>query len=228
MEGKMDLQEYMTAGVENIMKNAVKVTLTNPAQSIFMTRFAVAAKASSKKRAMSEKEGEHIPAFLIASITSSCNLHCAGCYARAAHSCADTEPVEQLSAQEWDHIFEQAEEMGISFILLAGGEPMIRRDVIEKAGDRQNILFPIFTNGTLMNDTYFRMLKKCRNLVPIFSIKGREKQTDARRGEGVYEKVLTAMEEMQKEKLLFGSSVTVTKDNLEEVTSDAFIKKLEE
>ena len=55
MEGKMDLQEYMTAGVENIMKNAVKVTLTNPAQSIFMTRFAVAAKASSKKRAMSEK-----------------------------------------------------------------------------------------------------------------------------------------------------------------------------
>lgn len=159
MEGKMDLQEYMTAGVENIMKNAVKVTLTNPAQSIFMTRFAVAAKASSKKRAMSEKEGEHIPAFLIASITSSCNLHCAGCYARAAHSCADTEPVEQLSAQEWDHIFEQAEEMGISFILLAGGEPMIRRDVIEKAGDRQNILFPIFTNGTLMNDTYFRMLK---------------------------------------------------------------------
>ena len=228
MEGKMDLQEYMTAGVENIMKNAVKVTLTNPAQSIFMTRFAVAAKASSKKRAMSEKEGEHIPAFLIASITSSCNLHCAGCYARAAHSCADTEPVEQLSAQEWDHIFEQAEEMGISFILLAGGEPMIRRDVIEKAGDRQNILFPIFTNGTLMNDTYSRMLKKCRNLVPIFSIEGREKQTDARRGEGVYEKVLTAMEEMQKEKLLFGSSVTVTKDNLEEVTSDAFIKKLEE
>ena len=85
MEGKMDLQEYMTAGVENIMKNAVKVTLTNPAQSIFMTRFAVAAKAASRKRAMSEKEGEHIPAFLIASITSSCNLHCAGCYARAVH-----------------------------------------------------------------------------------------------------------------------------------------------
>ena len=32
----------------------------------------------------------------------------------------------------------------------------------------------------------------------------------------------------QKEKLLFGSSVTVTKENLEEVTSDTFIKKLEE
>ncbi|MCI7129503.1 MAG: hypothetical protein MSA09_02840 [Lachnospiraceae bacterium] len=41
----------------------------------------------------------------------------------------------------------------------------------------------------------------------------------------MYEKVLSAMGKMQKEKLLFGSSVTVTKENLEEVMSDAFIKK---
>lgn len=228
MEETMDIQEYMTAGVENLIKNAVKVTLANPTQSIFMTRFAAASKAASKKRKMSEKAGEHIPAFLIASITSSCNLHCAGCYARAVHSCVDTEPEGQLSAQEWDHIFSEAEEMGISFILLAGGEPMIRRDVIEMAGNRQKIMFPIFTNGTLMDGTYIRMLKKCRNLIPIFSMEGKEKQTDIRRGEGVYRKVLSAMEDMQKEKLLFGSSVTVTKENLEEVMSDAFIKNLEE
>lgn len=57
---------------------------------------------------------------------------------------------------------------------------------------------------------------------------GKEKQTDVRRGEGVYRKVLSAMEDMKKEKLLFGSSVTVTKENLEEVTSDSFIKNLEE
>lgn len=228
METKMNIQAYMTAGVENIIRNALKVTLTNPAQSIFMTRFAAASKAASKKRQISEKEGEHIPAFLIASITSSCNLHCAGCYARALHSCEDTEPIKQLSAEEWDHIFEQAENLGISFILLAGGEPMIRRDVIEKAGNRPKILFPIFTNGTLIDDTYMKILKKCRNLLPIFSIEGKEKQTDTRRGEGVYEKVFSAMEVMQKEKLLFGSSVTVTKENLEEVTSDDFIRKLEQ
>ena len=105
---------------------------------------------------------------------------------------------------------------------------MIRRDVMEKAGEQQKIMFPIFTNGTLIDDTYIKMLKKSRNLIPIFSIEGKEKQTDARRGEGVYEKVFSAMEKLQKEKLLFGSSVTVTKDNLEEVTSDDFIEKLEE
>ena len=72
------------------------------------------------------------------------------------------------------------------------------------------------------------MLKKYRNLLPIFSMEGKEKHTDVRRGEGVYEKVLSAMGKMQKEKLLFGSSVTVTRENLEEVMSDAFIKKLDE
>lgn len=228
MKETMGIQKYMTTGVENIVRSAVNVTLTNPTQSIFMTRFAMSAKAASKKRLELEKEGDHVPAFLIASITSSCNLHCAGCYARAVHSCADTKPVEQLSTQEWDDIFDQAEELGISFILLAGGEPMIRRDVIEKAGTRQKILFPIFTNGTLMDDSYINLLKKSRNLIPIFSIEGKEKKTDARRGEGVYEKVLSAMETMQKEKLLYGSSVTVTKENLKEVMSDAFIKKLDE
>lgn len=101
---------------------------------------------------------------------------------------------------------------------------MIRRDIIEKAGNRPNILFPIFTNGTLLDDTYIRMLKKCRNLLPIFSIEGKEKQTDARRGEGVYEKVLSTMEQMQKEKLLLGSSVTVTKENLEALHSELFMK----
>lgn len=224
----MDIQEYLTAGVENLTKNVVKVTLKNPAQSIFMARFAAASQAASRKRQASEKAGEHVPAFLIASITSSCNLHCAGCYARAVRSCADAEPVAQLSAEEWGHVFEEAEEMGISFILLAGGEPMIRRDVIEMAGNRQNILFPIFTNGTLINDTYISMLKKYRNLIPIFSVEGKEKQTDVRRGEGVYRKVFSAMEVMKKEKLLFGSSVTVTKENLEEVTSDTFINSLAE
>ena len=228
MGATMELQTYLTAGVENIMKNAVKVTLTNPAQSIFMARFAMAVKVASEKRLVLEKNGKHIPAFLIASITSSCNLHCAGCYARAIHSCADTVPVEQLSAEEWNHIFEEAEEMGISFILLAGGEPMLRRDVMEKAGEQQKIMFPIFTNGTLIDDTYIKMLKKSRNLIPIFSIEGKEKQTDARRGEGVYGKVFSAMEKLQKEKLLFGSSVIVTTDNLEEVTSDDFIEKLEQ
>lgn len=227
MKENRNIQEYLTAGAENIIRNLAKASLSNPAQSIFITKFGIASKMASKKRRDAEKAGEHIPNFLIASITSSCNLHCTGCYARSIHSCADTAYECQLSADEWDSIFEQAEELGINFVILVGGEPMIRRDVIEKAGNRQNILFPIFTNGILIDDAYIKIFKKCRNLIPVFSIEGMEKETDIRRGKGIYQKVLFAMEKMQKEKLLFGSSVTVTKENLEEVMSDAFMKELE-
>ena len=73
----------------------------------------------------------------------------------------DAAPVEQLTDEEWLRIFEEADDLGVSFILLAGGEPMLRRDIIEAAGKRPNILFPIFTNGTFMDERYFRLLDEC-------------------------------------------------------------------
>ena len=107
---------------------------------------AVSAKASAKREKF-EEQGEHIPPFLIASITSACNLHCKGCYSRQNNATSDCAPKDQLSAEEWDRIFTEAEELGISFILLAGGEPLMRRDVLEKAAGHPDIVFPVFTNG---------------------------------------------------------------------------------
>ena len=50
MEEKLNLQEYMSNGIENLMKTAVKVTLKNPAQSIFMAKPALETKAASGRR----------------------------------------------------------------------------------------------------------------------------------------------------------------------------------
>ncbi len=223
---EFSITEYVSNGVENIVKSAIKATLSNPAESIFMAKFAIAAKSASKKRAKAEANGEHIPAFLIASITSSCNLHCAGCYSRANHACSDSAPVCQLSADEWKKIFTEAEEIGVSFILLAGGEPMIRRDIIETASEFGNILFPIFTNGTMIDEKYMTLFKKSRNLLPVISIEGEADNTDDRRGKGTYEKIISAMDSMKKNGILFGASITVTTENLEEVYSDSFIESL--
>ena len=133
-ESVFDIQEYMTHGVERVVRDAVRATLKNPRESIFMAKFAAASKAASKKRRKAEDAGEHIPPFLIASITSQCNLHCAGCYSRCNHATVDAAPVKQLTSEEWLRIFDEADELGVSFILLAGGEPMLRRDIIEAAG----------------------------------------------------------------------------------------------
>ena len=134
MDTNFDLQEYLTKGVEGVIADAVKATLKNPRESAFMLKFAAASKAASKRRRKLEDAGEHVPSFLIASITSKCNLHCASCYSRCNHATVDAEPVSQLTDEEWLRIFDEADELGISFILLAGGEPMLRRDIIEAAG----------------------------------------------------------------------------------------------
>ena len=223
---EFNLEKYLTGGVENIVKGALKASFANPKESIFMAKYAISSKTASEKRKHAEEQGEHIPPFLIASITSKCNLHCAGCYARSNHACVDTTPVAQLTDLEWQNIFEEAKDLGIGFILLAGGEPMIRRDVITAAGNIPEILFPIFTNGTMLDEAYLSLLKEKRNLVPVLSIEGQEEKTDGRRGNGVYHKLITAMDTMQKQQILYGASVTVTTENIKEVTSLDFLKKL--
>ncbi len=221
-----DLQAYLTAGVEQVISDALKATLKDPRESAFLLKFAKASKAASKKRRKAEDAGEHIPSYLIASITSACNLHCAGCYSRCNHATVDAAPVEQLSDEEWLRIFDEADEMGISFVLLAGGEPLLRRGVIEAAGKKPDILFPILTNGTFIDKRYFELFDRCRNLVPVMSIEGEKEATDARRGEGVYDRLIANMDEFKRRSLIFGASVTVTTENLKEVSSDAFLKKL--
>ena len=227
-EKTFDIQEYMTQGVERIVSEALRATLKNPRQSAFLLKFAAASRAASKKRQKAEQKGEHIPPFLIASITSKCNLHCAGCYSRCNHATADSAPVSQLTGEEWLRIFDEADELGISFILLAGGEPMLRRDVIEAAGKKQNILFPIFTNGTFMDEAYFELFDKKRNLLPVMSIEGEREITDARRGSGIYDRLIANMDELHRRGLIFGASVTVTTQNIREVSSEAFLKSLSE
>ena len=227
MTEAFDIQKYMTQGVERVVTDALKATLADPAESAFMLKFAAASRKASAKRARAEKRGEHIPPFLIASITSSCNLHCAGCYSRCNHATNDEKPVSQLTGEQWERIFEEADQLGVSFILLAGGEPLLRKDVIEAAGKNANILFPVFTNGTLLNEAYLELLNKRRNLVPVISIEGKQGITDARRGTGIYGIITKAMDDLHERKLIFGVSVTVTKTNIQEVTSESFIEDLQ-
>ena len=226
MKESFDLQKHIEQGVEKIVADTIRATLKNPKEGAFMLRFAAASKRASKTRLKLEQEGLHVPGFLIASITSSCNLHCAGCYSRCNNATVDSAPVEQLSDDEWLRVFQEASDLGVSFILLAGGEPLIRRGVIEAAGRMQNIIFPVFTNGTFIDDRYFTLLDQCRNLVPVLSIEGGREITDARRGPGIYDLVTANMNRFQEKGLIFGASITVTTENVKEVTSREFVRGL--
>jgi len=224
--GSTDLDQYLTRGVERILTGALRASIRNPRQAAFLLRFVPAARIASARRSSSADKGEHTPAFLIASITSRCNLHCAGCYARENASCHDGSSDRNLRADEWHRIFLEAKDMGISFVLLAGGEPFLRPDVLAHAASMPDVLFPVFTNGTIIGSTTVELLDRSRNLVPIISIEGHQRTTDQRRGVGVSQSVETAMRQMREKGIFFGVSVTVSQENLAEVTSDSFLTEL--
>ena len=66
----------------------------------------------------------------------------------------------------------------------------------------------------MMDEAYLKLFERHRNLIPVFSIEGGRRATDARRGEGAYRAAVDAMAHFRKRKILFGASITVTKTSL--------------
>lgn len=223
-----ELANYLSNGIQNIIADVISHTFQNPKETAFLLKYRSHSKKAEKTRTSWEEKGQHIPAFLISSITHSCNLFCKGCYARGNGGCHDNNAIPMLSDDEWGNIFLQASDLGIGFHLLAGGEPLLRRDVISKAASIENTIFPIFTNGTMIDDFYLNLFDKHRNLVPILSIEGSEETTDSRRGNGIYQQLINKMDYLHQNNILFGASITVTTENLHEVTSQSFIETLRE
>ena len=220
-----ELTEYLNSAVENIIHQAFKSCVQNPLESAFIAKFILSQSDAAKKRRKAEESGRHIPPFLIASIASQCNLYCKGCYARANEACGkDTH--EELTAEKWEQIFREASNLGISFILLAGGEPLMRMDILQAAALFQNIIFPVFTNGTLFDEKALKLFYFKRNLIPILSLEGNSVQTDARRGEGVSALLNRAIDQMKENGIFYGVSITVTSQNLQTVTSRKFLESL--
>lgn len=226
MSESIDLAEYLSSEIKRIVLEAMGASFQNPKESAFLIKYLKEARSAEKKRILYEKKGRHIPAFLIASITTGCNLQCKGCYARANNANSDDLKQEELTCEKWRDLFSQAKELGVAFILLAGGEPLLRKEVIECAAGFKSIIFPVFTNGTMIGEEYLALFDKNRNLVPVISIEGDREQTDSRRGAGVYEKLTAVMESFRQRGIFYGASITVTTENIGTVTSAAFIKQL--
>lgn len=228
-QAQLDLAAYMSNSIRNIMAKAYKNVLSNPREAKFAYRMQrLFEKSEKRRRKMLDEEGLEVPPFLISSISTTCNLHCKGCYARSNGIAEDeeTERKPTLTPEQWRDIFTEAASMGINFSLLAGGEPMMRKDILEAVGEVDDMIFPIFTNGTLIGPAYVKFLRKHLNLVPIISIEGTAIGTDERRGKGVFRRAMQSMELLKQEDLFFGTSITVTTENLPMVTSKEFINQL--
>ncbi|HTX73188.1 MAG TPA: radical SAM/SPASM domain-containing protein [Rectinemataceae bacterium] len=176
----------------------------------------------AQRRQAATRAGHVVPPVLIASITRRCNLDCTGCYSKALRPGDGAE----LSDERFMELFSEAVELGVGVIMLAGGEPLLRRSLLEKAAGLPGVFLPVFTNGTLIDEGAMDLFARSR-LVPIFSIEGESIETAERRGAGVHESVLEKAAALRARGGRFGLSITLTSRNFESAISRPFLEKLE-
>ena len=84
-------------------------------------------------------------------LTSRCNLRCRMCYVRQAAGDM-TKAAKELPASAWLELARQAVDNGTVFLLLTGGEVLLRRDFFEiyEPLTRMGLVLALFTNGTLI------------------------------------------------------------------------------
>jgi MoaA/NifB/PqqE/SkfB family radical SAM enzyme len=169
------------------------------------------------------KYGENPPGFLVIGPTRNCNLRCKGCYASAHSTTNETIPFSTLDRI----ITEKTELWGSHYTTWVGGEPTVYRsegkDILDVAERHQDNMFLMFTNGTLIDKEMARRMADLGNVVPQVSVEGFEKETDQRRGAGVFNRILKAFENMREAGVAFGIAMTPMRHNYELLTSDEFI-----
>ncbi|MDC7291230.1 radical SAM protein [Blautia schinkii] len=176
---------------------------------------------SATQEHTAEKYNCNVPWAILLDPTSACNLRCTGCWAAEyGHNLS-------LSLETLDSIIKQGKELGTYMYIYTGGEPMVRKkDLITLCEMHPDCEFLSFTNGTLIDEEFCQEMLRVKNFVPAISLEGFEEANDGRRGPGVYQKVMHAMELLKSHGLPFGISTCYTSRNVYDVSSEEYIDKL--
>lgn len=202
--------QYLNRLIDELDPNVLKMTLLN-------LGFEAMFHGTKTIRANRVKYDCNIPWLILMDPTSACNLHCVGCWA------AEYGNRLNLSYEDLDRVVTQGKELGVYFYMFTGGEPLVRRnDILKLCRKHHDCAFHAYTNGTLIDDDFAEEVRKVGNLSFSISLEGFSEVNDLRRGEGVFGRVMHAMDVLKAHGCLFGTSIAYTASNLETVTSDEF------
>lgn len=173
---------------------------------------------TNKRKAFCERNGNsYSPGFIVISPSMKCNLNCYGCYAGYYKKNAE------LTFDEIDSVLTQAKEMGIYFCVVSGGEPFFYPRIFELFEKHNDVIFHVYTNGSLIDEKFCRRIVEVGNVLPAISIEGYRGETDERRGDGHFDRIMKAMDLLREARVLFGFSATLTRGNTDILSSDEFI-----
>jgi MoaA/NifB/PqqE/SkfB family radical SAM enzyme len=212
-EGKEFFKSLLLHGRRTLGRSS-KSCLDKFARNLIVNEFIAAA---PQREEFHTRFGFDPPFFIVLSPTMRCNLACYGCYA------GEYERGRELDGELIHRVLREAQEMGVYFVTVSGGEPFLRPDLLDIFAARRDQYFQVYTNGMLIDRKMAKTLARLGNILPAISVEGWEKETDARRGPGAFRKILETMSFLREEGVLFGFSATATRKNSEVIISDEFV-----
>ena len=105
--------------------------------------------------------GRRVPLSGKIELTARCNLDCVHCFINEPANCGQQRSRELTYAQ-WCDLLDQVTAEGCLYILLTGGEPLLRPDFIDiyDHAKRKGLVITLFTNGTLVTPEVAKHLRE--------------------------------------------------------------------
>jgi radical SAM protein with 4Fe4S-binding SPASM domain len=150
-------------------------------------------------------------------VTTGCNLRCLHC--RRTEALFKPSP-EELTGDEARRLVDDLAAMGKPVLILSGGEPLFRKDVLGIAAYAQDhgLALGIATNGTLINADKARAIAQAGIRYASISLDGSIPSThDALRGKGNYSRALRGYFALRDAGIKVQINFTVTRRNVGEV-----------
>jgi len=157
------------------------------------------------------------PVNLTWEITDKCNLQCRHCLSLDVRR----QSKKELNFRECVKLIDELDSMKVFQINFGGGEPFLREDFLDILAYAHNkaITTCVSTNGTILNETLVKKLKKMELLNLQVSLDGATPETnDQIRGKGTYQNILSGIELLAKHHISHWSiNTVVTRINFREI-----------
>ncbi len=162
------------------------------------------------KRLNNKVMSRHIPFSCVFELTYRCNLKCEYCY---------NPPVsKELSYDEITCILESIADAGTMFLTLTGGEPFLRKDLLDivKYARKKGFIVRLFTNGTHITDEAIALFQKLSGIFISISIHGKDAGTnDSFTGSnGSFDKTIKSVKKCKEAKVPVRLKCTWTKHSI--------------
>ena len=159
-------------------------------------------------------KGEKRPATATLALTKTCQCDCDHCSAFFHNRSVKKE----LSTAQWKEAFLQTVELGVTTLILLGGEPLLRRDLFEliKSVPKDKATVILFTNGEYLTPKNCASLKEAGAMGAFVSLDTSDDLTHNlfRKRKDLFRKALSGLANLKKAGLVAGIYSHLSRQNL--------------